>query len=61
MEASEGNVRAIVDTLMKVVEALQLAGIELIADHARSDGGGRGVRLRQPETPWQSQLKFMRR
>jgi transcriptional regulator with XRE-family HTH domain len=48
MEASEGVVRANVDTLTKVVEALQKAGIELIADYARSDGSGRGVRLRQP-------------
>jgi predicted transcriptional regulator len=51
MEASEGNVRSTVETLTKVVEALQTAGIELIADHARSDGSGRGVRLRQPGTP----------
>jgi predicted transcriptional regulator len=48
MEASEGNVRGIVDTLTKVIEALNAAGIELIADNARSEGGGRGVRLRQP-------------
>ncbi len=48
MEASEGNVRSMVDTLTKVVEALQAAGIELIAEHARGDGSGRGVRLRQP-------------
>jgi predicted transcriptional regulator len=47
MEASEGHVRSTVDTLTKVVEALQAAGIELIGDHARSDGSGRGVRLRQ--------------
>jgi transcriptional regulator with XRE-family HTH domain len=48
MEASEGTVRGIVDSLMKVVEALNQAGIELIGDNARSEGGGRGVRLRQP-------------
>jgi predicted transcriptional regulator len=47
MEASEGTVRGIVDTLMKVVEALNHAGIELIGDNARSETGGRGVRLRQ--------------
>jgi predicted transcriptional regulator len=48
MEASEGTVRGIVDSLMKVVEALNAAGIELIGDNARSEGGGRGVRLRDP-------------
>jgi predicted transcriptional regulator len=51
MEASDGNVRGIIDTLSKVVDALNLAGIELISDHVRSDSGGRGVRLRQAETP----------
>ena len=48
MEASDGNVRGIVDTLTKVIEALNRAGVDLIGDNARSDGGGRGVRLRQP-------------
>jgi predicted transcriptional regulator len=48
MEASEGTVRGIVDSLTKVVDALNTAGIELIGDNARSEGGGRGVRLRQP-------------
>ena len=47
MEASSGNVRGIVDTLTKVIEALHRAGIELIGEGASSDGGGRGVRLRQ--------------
>ncbi|KKC34371.1 helix-turn-helix domain-containing protein [Devosia psychrophila] len=50
MEASDGNVRGIIDTLIKVVDALNTAGIELIGEHARSDGGGRGVRLRQDGT-----------
>ena len=48
METSQGNVRGVVDTLTKVVEALNRAGLELIADNARSDGRGRGVRLREP-------------
>ena len=48
MEASDGNVRGIVDSLMKVVDALNRAGIELIGDYARSEGGGRGVRLKEP-------------
>ena len=51
MEASEGNVRGTVDTLTKVIEALNAAGIELIGEHARSDAGGRGVRLRQARVP----------
>jgi predicted transcriptional regulator len=48
MEASDGNVRGNIDSLTKVVEALRAAGVELIGDNASSDGGGRGVRLRQP-------------
>lgn len=48
MEASDGNVRGIVDSLTKVVDALNRAGIELIGDYARSEGGGRGVRLKEP-------------
>jgi transcriptional regulator with XRE-family HTH domain len=46
MEASEGNVRGVIDSLTKVVQALNQAGIELIGEHERSDSGGRGVRLR---------------
>lgn len=48
MEASDGNVRGVIDTLTKVVEALDTAGIELIGENAPSQGGGRGVRLRRP-------------
>ncbi len=48
MEASEGVIRGNVDSLMKLVAALDEAGIELIADNAVSDGGGRGVRLKAP-------------
>jgi predicted transcriptional regulator len=48
MEASDGNVRGNIDSLTKVVEALQAAGVDLIGDNATSDRGGRGVRLRQP-------------
>lgn len=50
MEASGGNVRGIVDSLTKVIDALNRAGVELIGDRARSDGGGRGVRLKEPAT-----------
>ncbi|HGX91936.1 MAG TPA: transcriptional regulator [Candidatus Tenderia sp.] len=45
MEASDGQVRGNVDSLMKVVEALEGAGVELIAEGATSPAGGRGVRL----------------
>ena len=48
MEASDGNVRGIIDTLIKVAEALDKAGIELISDDAPSLTGGRGVRLKHP-------------
>lgn len=47
MEASNGVVRGVVDTLMKVIEALDAAGIELIGENQPSVGVGRGVRLRE--------------
>lgn len=51
MEASEGTVRGVVDSLTKVVEALDRAGIELIGEGAVSREGGRGVRLKsKPQT-----------
>jgi transcriptional regulator with XRE-family HTH domain len=46
MEASEGNVRGVIDTLTKVVEAFERAGIELIGENATSISGGRGVRYK---------------
>ncbi|WP_374299068.1 helix-turn-helix domain-containing protein [Ferrovibrio sp.] len=46
MEASDGVVRGNVDSLMKLVTALEAAGIELIGDNVPSTTGGRGVRLR---------------
>lgn len=45
MEASGGVVRGNVDSLMKLVGALQDGGIELIGEGAPSTGAGRGVRL----------------
>jgi predicted transcriptional regulator len=51
MEASGGNVRGIVESLTRVVDALNRAGVELIGENARSEDGGRGVRLRQPVPP----------
>ena len=46
MEASETMVRGNVDSLVKLITALEDAGIELIDDGASSDAGGRGVRLK---------------
>ena len=46
MEASEGVIRGNVDSLMKLVEALSAAGVELIGEGAASHAGGRGVRLK---------------
>jgi transcriptional regulator with XRE-family HTH domain len=49
MESSDGNVRGVISSLTKLVEALDRAGIELIGENAVSASGGRGVRLKQPE------------
>ena len=46
MEASEGVIRGNVDSLMKLIEALDAAGIDLIGEGAASQGGGRGLRLK---------------
>lgn len=46
MEASEGVIRGNVDSLMKLIGALDTAGIELIGEGAASQGQGRGVRLK---------------
>lgn len=47
MEASSGHVRGVVETLTKVVEAFDRAGIELIGENVVSREGGRGVRFKQ--------------
>ena len=47
MEASNGVIRGNVDSLMKLIGALEVLGIVLINDGAASAGGGRGVRLRE--------------
>jgi len=46
MEASEDVIRGQVESLMKLIAALETAGIELINQGAVSDSGGRGVRLK---------------
>ena len=48
MEASQGNVRGVVESLTKVAEALDRAGIELIGENAQSVSSGRGGRLKVP-------------
>ncbi len=45
MEASEGVIRGNVDSLMKLIAALNVAGVELINEGVVSDKGGRGIRL----------------
>ena len=47
MEASDGTVRGVVDSLTKVIDALNEAGVELTGEGAASTDGGRGVRLRK--------------
>jgi hypothetical protein len=47
MEASNGVVRGVIETLMKVMGALEAAGIEFINEGAMRGDGGRGVRLRR--------------
>jgi transcriptional regulator with XRE-family HTH domain len=47
MEASDGVIRGNVDSLMRLITALDAAGIELIAEGAVSKDGGRGVRLKE--------------
>lgn len=46
MEASDGNIRGNVDSLVKLIDALKGLGVEVIVDGAVSHGGGRGVRLK---------------
>ena len=48
METSDGLVRGNVDSLVKVIQALEDMGVELIGEGDTSSVGGRGVRLREP-------------
>lgn len=50
MESSQGVIRGNVDSLMKLIAALEFAGVELIGDSAVSNGSGRGVRLRHSDS-----------
>src|SRR3546814_6641146 len=61
MEASNGQVRGVVDTLVKVIGALESNGIELLGEYSSSTGQGRGVRLREaaladPARPGRGQI-----
>ncbi|PCD76959.1 helix-turn-helix domain-containing protein [Pseudothioclava arenosa] len=46
MESSPDNLRGSAASLIRVVEALDRAGVELIAEGVPSYGSGRGVRLK---------------
>lgn len=48
MEASPDNVRGVVSSLMKVLDALDKAGLEVIGEGAVSSTGGRGIRFKEP-------------
>lgn len=51
MEASGSIIRGNVDSLMKLIAALEVSGIELIGEGAVSQSGGRGVRLKAGSGP----------
>ena len=42
-----GTIRGNVDSLVKLIAALEAAGLELIGEGASSLTGGRGVRLKE--------------
>lgn len=46
MEASEGTIRGNVDSLMKLIAALDTAGLEVLGEGSVSQASGRGVRLK---------------
>jgi len=47
MEASDGTIRGHVDSLVKLIGALDGLGVDLIDAGEVSPGGGRGVRLKR--------------
>ncbi|AYG63231.1 helix-turn-helix transcriptional regulator [Rhizobium jaguaris] len=51
MEASADVVRGNVDSLMRLLAALDVAGVEVINEGATSVDGGRGVRLKSKLKP----------
>jgi transcriptional regulator with XRE-family HTH domain len=46
MEASNDVIRGHVESLMKLIAALDIAGVEVIGEGTISERGGRGVRLK---------------
>lgn len=48
METSEDVIRGNVDSLTKLIAALDSVGVEIIGEGAVSHAQGRGVRLRKP-------------
>ena len=51
MEASAGQVRGVVGSLVKLAYALDSLGIDLIGENVPSPTGGRGVRLKSAAGP----------
>jgi len=51
MEASDGVIRGNVDSLMKLVAAFDMLGVELLGEGATSVAAGRGVRLKSGASP----------
>lgn len=47
MEASSGNVRGVIDTLTKIIDAFDRAGVVMLGENEPSPGGGRGVRMKE--------------
>jgi transcriptional regulator with XRE-family HTH domain len=49
MEANDGTVGGTVESMTRVIGAIETAGVEMINEGAASAGVGRGVRLRQAD------------
>jgi len=47
MEASTGTLRGTIETLTKIVDAIEAAGVELVNNDQPSQGRGRGVRFKE--------------
>ena len=47
MESSTGTLRGTIETLTKIVHAIETAGVELINNDQPSHGRGRGVRFKE--------------
>jgi transcriptional regulator with XRE-family HTH domain len=49
MEANDGTIGGTVESMTRVIAAIETAGVEMINEGATSAGVGRGVRLRQSD------------